>query len=677
MKQSEWDSYWDKKINEHFNVKPAERIVLREFVENVFNEKYGIVGEKKKDEGILAGLSGVQGEAIYEAMVYVIAKIPGNRTLPTVEDVDSYLGDSEMRSLAKKWMKSKLKTDPQELMETIQMIGGDVKKIPNVPWGPELILISDTIDDYYKATPPEYGAPGRGGKVKANTADMVIVISGTKEEVLNTLKTKSVSSKKIKGGVISSNDGKTKWIQASIKKSKEGARVGKGSAIMNDKFGQQAMMPASLVKTFMTKMSQGKLEVMNFQSDFLEKVYANAPEIADQSVDQVRKDIEEYFNDKQKLKAAFSSRNDEAKLAQLAADFAREKYGSIEESDLSEGVLSSIKSMVSKGVDYAKNFLKKVFVKTATEITNDASKAASQAEKTDANKAAAQLAQLLEKGSGEEDSDQLNEADIPINDGFMRDVTALSNVILKENMVDQEFDLFLKQLKEVQKKIPGGVRLMNSGDTLQKIEGDSLKQFKEAATAVLKFANKERKQAEKEGRTPVLSEELKRGLYNKLVKVTVNFASYQTFNQVLDSVLSKGQNIDEMRKSLLELSADMIADAKFGDTNLPLWIVYGMGDGAHNLGTISDYKEKIKSSDKFAQMDYPYIVFAVQRSNYGKEIYNSVYMNLMVDVQEDEEGTIEPMYVQIQFINRQSFFSYKMDSSKVAPASKLGIGPNK
>ena len=42
MKQSEWDSYWDKKINEHFNVKPAERIVLHEFVEKVFNEKYGI-----------------------------------------------------------------------------------------------------------------------------------------------------------------------------------------------------------------------------------------------------------------------------------------------------------------------------------------------------------------------------------------------------------------------------------------------------------------------------------------------------------------------------------------------------------------------------------------------------------------------------------------------------------
>ena len=50
MKQSEWNSYWDKKINEHFNVKPAERIVLREFVENVFNEKYGIKESFKKIE---------------------------------------------------------------------------------------------------------------------------------------------------------------------------------------------------------------------------------------------------------------------------------------------------------------------------------------------------------------------------------------------------------------------------------------------------------------------------------------------------------------------------------------------------------------------------------------------------------------------------------------------------
>jgi len=41
MKQSEWNSYWDKKINEHFNVKPAERIDIREFVAKVYCEHSG------------------------------------------------------------------------------------------------------------------------------------------------------------------------------------------------------------------------------------------------------------------------------------------------------------------------------------------------------------------------------------------------------------------------------------------------------------------------------------------------------------------------------------------------------------------------------------------------------------------------------------------------------------
>ena len=53
MKKTEWNNYWDKKINEHFNVKPAERIILREFVEEVFNEKYGIEEASKLAVGQL------------------------------------------------------------------------------------------------------------------------------------------------------------------------------------------------------------------------------------------------------------------------------------------------------------------------------------------------------------------------------------------------------------------------------------------------------------------------------------------------------------------------------------------------------------------------------------------------------------------------------------------------
>lgn len=676
MKKTEWNNYWDKKINEHFNVKPVERIDLREFVENVYNEKYGIVGEKKKDKGILTGLSGVQGEAIYEAMVYIVAKMEGENNLPTADDVNNVIEDTEMRTNAREWLKSKLKTDEQELLETIRLIGGDVKKIPNVPWGPNLVLISQSIDEYYDATPPEYGAPGRGKKVKANTADMVIVISGTKEDVLNTLRKKSVSKKTSKGGVISSNDGKTKWIQASIKKSKEGARVGKGSAIINDKFGQQAMMPASLVRSFGTNMSQDK--VRDFQISFLEKVYANSPEIAQTSVEQLSSDFEAWFADDQNRKLALLAKDDESALTKLAKKFSKDKYGLSESEDISEGILSGIKSMVSKGIEYAKRFLTNIFKKNSQEIIDVGNSASSSAEKTDANIAAQKLTNLLDKGSSEssENEENLNEADIPINEGFMRDVKALSEEILAKNLVDKEFDNFLSQLSAIQKKLPGSVRLINPGNTLQKFEGDSMEEFKRAASEVLLFAEKEIKKSKK----PILPEKLKRGLYNTLVKVTVNFATYQTFNQILNSVVSKGKNITEMRKALLDLSAEMIADAKFGNTSLPLWIVYGMGDGVYNLGTISDYKEKLKTSKQFEKMNYPYIVFSVTRSSTrsgDRLAYNAIYMYLMVDVTETEEGTFEPVYAVVQHINRQSSFSYKMDTMKTASASELKIEPNK
>ena len=55
MKQSEWNSYWDKKINEHFNVKPTERIDIREFVAKVYcehaGERYDLLLEKSEDSG--------------------------------------------------------------------------------------------------------------------------------------------------------------------------------------------------------------------------------------------------------------------------------------------------------------------------------------------------------------------------------------------------------------------------------------------------------------------------------------------------------------------------------------------------------------------------------------------------------------------------------------------------
>ena len=71
MKKTEWNNYWDKKINEHFNVKPAERIDLREFVESVYNKKYGI---KEEDYNVQAW-NGSTADQVYDTRVSTLARM--------------------------------------------------------------------------------------------------------------------------------------------------------------------------------------------------------------------------------------------------------------------------------------------------------------------------------------------------------------------------------------------------------------------------------------------------------------------------------------------------------------------------------------------------------------------------------------------------------------------------
>ena len=47
---------------------------------------------------------------------------------------------------------SKKTEDPTFLLQAIELIGGDIKKIPNVNWGSVKVL-HNSIEKYYKATP--------------------------------------------------------------------------------------------------------------------------------------------------------------------------------------------------------------------------------------------------------------------------------------------------------------------------------------------------------------------------------------------------------------------------------------------------------------------------------------------------------------------------------------------
>ena len=147
------------------------------------------------------------------------------------------------------------------------------------------------------------------------------------------------------------------------------------------------------------------------------------------------------------------------------------------------------------------------------------------------------------------------------------------------------------------------------------------------------------------------------------LKLCVNYASYKTFNTILEDMQNKIPLYKKAGDALVGLSAKLKAEAMFGNTLLPLWIVYGMGGGAHYKHTRNEFEDKTGAeiAELGESMDVPYLVIQIGRSG-GKQSYNAIYLLILSgSIKKGDE--ILPEYVKIQFINRSgSGFSYKIDA---------------
>ena len=213
-----------------------------------------------KDSNVQAVIDAVEGgkiaEAVYESWAFIVATISGKTTLPTIKDVQSAMSDSEFDDTGRKWITDFLKKteDPTFLLQAIELIGGDMKKIPNVNWG-NVKVLHNSIEEYYKATPKKY-AEG----AKKNTADMVLVTKGTVSSLLNALPDSDMNW--TDDGKITIDGTDIEFIQVSLKKGQDAARIGKLSSLINQIYGQQAMRPSQLIP----QEKQGTLE------DFFEEI---------------------------------------------------------------------------------------------------------------------------------------------------------------------------------------------------------------------------------------------------------------------------------------------------------------------------------------------------------------------------------------------------------------------
>jgi hypothetical protein len=121
---------------------------------------------------------------------------------------------------------------------------------------------------------------------------------------------------------------------------------------------------------------------------------------------------------------------------------------------------------------------------------------------------------------------------------------------------------------------------------------------------------------------------------------------------------------------LFAFSAEIESEVKFGNTSLPLVIVYGGEDKkAVVLGTRSDYKK-----DKTTELsqtgrdynDFPVAIISVKKAKAGKEeqLYNVIHFKIVTDFKE-VAGKPEPIYLMFELIADQSrSFTLKIEGNK-------------
>ena len=527
-------------------------------------------------ESIIKSIGGGKmSEAVFEAWAYIVAKTSGNKTLPTIKDIQSAMSEKEFDIKGKEWITdflSKTK-DITFLLQAIELIGGDMKKIPNVNWG-NVQVLHRSIDQYYKNTPKKY-AEG----AKANTADIVLITKGTVDSLLKALPNSDMSWGN--DGKVSIDGTDIEFIQVSLKKGEENARIGKLSSLINQIYGQQAMRPSQLNQQYQQTVGE--------------------------DIQQLEEGLSDIFG----------------KAVGLI------KLGAIK-------LLSFTKNMLLK----LKNSLLKSAIKITKTITKDK-----------AHKSAANISKIL--GGNLSENFIMEKAPLPpvtINAPLLKEMKILKTEIIAKDLANKEYAQMLKNVDAINSKKDGAIKVINKG-TNPILE---MNYFKGSANNVL---------SKKIGDT-ITREDL-----NPALKLVVNYASYRTFNVILLDMLKNIQSYNTITDSLVGLNAKLRAEAMFGKTSLPLWIVYGMGGGAQYKHTKDEFESSTKEDIiKLGEsMDVPYMFISIAKSS-KNPTYNAIYAYILVGSVK-ENDSLQPEYLMLQFINRSgSDWSYKIDAS----SSKVG-----
>lgn len=602
-------------------------------------EKNPHIKEIKKLTASVGG--GTKSAGVFESWVHIISTLSGSRTLPTVEEVNAAAKHGEFHSEGKKWLNKigfpkgndKYKFDPDKVCEAIEYIGADVKKIDAIKGWESVEIIHENIDTSYYGKLP---AVWKEENTKQNTADIVIITKGTAKQLSTELPDKTQPGSigwddMGKCFIPDPNDpkkseGKLEWYQVSLKKGIDDARIGKLSTYMNGKYSKFTTNVAKLP----TEINASVIE----RGNYLGVSYG-----FDDRIDQILLDeglFDIFKSVKDKVVGSFT------KFATWAAGKLKKIFG---------GIVRLVRRVIGSNpvLDNANEIIKLTGVRNLGEEV------------------------LLEKAPIE----LFTKNPLPQKEKAKKALLLAKFEIfakqLKSGMVNKEYAKIKINAAKLDSKKSAD---FNSDVNAVKFDTtDVAGQLDERGflIATNNIIAKLKLNDEEYRKSPVTTKDLFLPL-----KAASHYTAYNAINVILTEMIANSDEQGKVLKAAMGFIADVKTEAKFGNTLLPLYVVYGSGGGAQYLGQKNTYRAttetELLTNAAATKMNQPYVVIritpvAATASTYGLKGHNVTEVHLMTGF--DEKKNM-PKYTLLNFTT-SSGSSFSMKSEVEGESSKSWV----
>ena len=541
---------------------------------------------------------------IYESTVCIVAVKGANPTITDIKDV-AEKGKWDTNPIAKEFYKRWFdehdgQTDSYNALRAwVQAVGGKAADL-----GLMDSFIHKGIDDYYKAAPATFQIPKA---TKANTADAILIKKGTPSALFEALKTLRNLSDEVQidrtksdgwnNSRVTITDGKdnpiVSFYQCSLKND---GQVGKSGAYLNRNYIGGIEKKASETKS-------GKEKLRSISS----------PTSALASWDKLREALgEEYLYEKML---------EEGKLI-----------------DFAKGKLSKVVSSMSSFMHWATNKLKKLTSKIVGKGQAIANKLL---RKNRGLKAIENIFGQLGVPLTEEFFSEATDEPVPLTKNMVEDFKIVYNTFLKTDLINyvhnQNKDLLneLNSHKDPARKQPPVVMLPS--EEAAKVSKNKWMAKIEPLTTIT--------WTKKTGYNPGdykwprgFKDHITREDLDPMFKIAMNFSANVAVYGILKGMLAEQKEFNVVTSAaLFTLSGQLEGEVRFGNTALPLVIIYG---GKHQAIKAMGKRDKFVKdlTDKLDPAllgEFPILVFRYNKQGAKKDgQYNTVNMRLLSKMNE-------------------------------------------